>query len=259
MGDWSRVYHWFDCPDATAAREVYSKLRKSERHRWLDPTRWAVRVGFVNPKLVQAVCTQKHGGVDLSCYATEGTKHVKSFVAGAGQMQRYPEPDGFDLAWNYLVALKPAKFDLEPLASCMDGRVTKWGGYRAFFGATTPYGKDYVHWDLADFPTGGGPTERAIEALLLGNMESLQGSRAKLLFGMYSEQHGPVHTGRLALHVEQGGTAGFAILEVTGDWNDLTEDTRAGPYACYLDTQDKPIRLPPEHCCASAWDGSPRP
>ncbi|MBW2735595.1 MAG: hypothetical protein JRH20_24685 [Deltaproteobacteria bacterium] len=190
--------------------------------------------------LVQAVTSQKYGSTDLSAFATKGTKDVRSYLAGAEMMRCAFKSEGFDLAWNYIVALKPGAFDFAPLASCIPGKATKWGHRDAFVGVSTPYEKDYADWNLADFPSGGGPTEQAVEALLLGNMESLQGSRAKLVLGHYSEKHGPVHTGRLTIHVDQGGYTGFAILEISGDWNELSQVVRIGPYSWDLEREDKP-------------------
>jgi len=107
MGDWNRLYHWFECSSTLDAGRVHASLRRAASYRWLDSERWGLRFGFIgnSGRLLQAETVTKWGqDSEFGHFVIKEVPKVQLLQACAPHKfwHKSGRAGALDFQWNYL-------------------------------------------------------------------------------------------------------------------------------------------------------------
>lgn len=237
MGDWCVTDHFI-----VGDRPV-------PKPDWFDRESWAMRVGVIGPgiQLMQTMekwtCQRLAGdGVISVCaihgYLGEGP--CESFVAG----------------WNYLLA--PACTDdrlFRGLAEALDGdaEVVSQGAQRVLcLRETHLYGSAHRSLDVTEAFGDEAPLARFVDNFVHAERH-LHGHRTELVCGLWTHEHGFVHTGHVTFDLRQSWH-GDVAWQATGAHN-LLDAAWTGPCSGFLSLarHQRPVRM-----ALQRWPFEPR-
>jgi hypothetical protein len=256
VGDWCRLYHWFECATPADAGRVCAGLRNAARYRWLDGERWGLRFGLVegSRRLIQAETITKWGhdaGFGSFVIAKMPAVRLLQACAPHAFWSRLGSGGALDFRWNYLLALRPRQLRLEQAAQ-LAGLAAKVhrdeSGQLLILKLETPLSLPAVRLQSSSLscPPDADPVLRIAEALATCTPD-VAGQTISVLLGLHTPAHGCVHLARLSFHLDyQGpGLPGWASLDCTGEDNPLSQEATLGPYgnSTYLKRSGPPTRL----------------
>ena len=129
MGNWSCLYHWFECPDALTARLVYQRLEKAGDYFSQHFARWGLRFGYVSQRLVVAGSCVKWGlDIGFSNFVCQGLKDIEVSHMGVDSYDVFevaPRPYELDFQWNFAVCVQSPDLALSENSAAALGLQTK--------------------------------------------------------------------------------------------------------------------------------------
>lgn len=240
MGDWHRLFHYFECATDADARRVYAALGNASSYSWADPERWGLRFGFLGNggRLLQAETVSKYGfDAGLGTFAIAQVPKVHLVQAcGPYELWSQSGPAGqLDFTWNYLCAPRAPLLPLEEAAqrSGLTAQVRRTNQVQILcLAAPLALPAPAMKWEslYCEPDRPADPLARLLEALCLC-AQDLDGGPMDLFLGLRTGAHGYVQLASLALKIDQETDwPGWATLACDGKWNPLKEEVRAGPY-----------------------------
>lgn len=269
MGDWLRLFQFFECPTAADANRVYGNLGRAQRqYRWLHPGRWGMHFGFIgiSGRLIQTEVVTRNGFEDrLAPFVTSDTPDVHWMQVNANHnfwAQSGP-PGQFDFSWNYLFVPRGARNPRLPLeeavARCgIAAQVRRTNqGQVVCLAAPLAIPSACRQWEslYCEPEEPADPLTRLLESLCICAQE-LDGGSMDLFLGLRTAEYGYVQLATLTLQVDQETYwPGWANLMCNGDLNLLKDEVQAGSCAqsTYMGTTFPKIEL------TSDWPYDPAP
>lgn len=133
MGNWSCLYHWFECRDADAAEHLLARMAGAAAFDWADDARWGLRYGRLAPTVVQAVTSEKWGLTsDFRQFANAGDDAVAVVQAGIDHREFYLVegcPDLVCLEFDLVVPVSHRDYPLGELG--LEGSPDRFAGREA--------------------------------------------------------------------------------------------------------------------------------
>jgi hypothetical protein len=206
---------------------------------WFDRTTWAMRVGVIGPGLQLMQTMERWSCQRLAGRGIFGVCAPYDYLGG--------EPcDAFVVGCNYLLApsIRDQKlFHATAKELGDEARVVSAGHQRALCLRTAHlYEQARRTWKVAALGYLEDPLARLVD-VLLRNEPELRKTTTELVSGLYTDDHGFVHTGvlRLAIRTPWDGNIEW---EATGAHN-VFDASWSGPCAGFLSLQEhsRPVRV----------------
>lgn len=253
MGNWCTMTHLLSHPMPMMARSVLGALRRAgERHRWVDPERWALRAGMLAPTVVLAQSLTKYGAdvglADLAVQSVADTRVVQICV-GEDMLLGPRSGPGLMLGWNYVVSHHG--HDLAGVAAALGGgaRVIEAGGWQVLcLPEVAPL--RLVRGRLAEAVMVDDGIARLLYAFAAADA-CARGRRSSHLLGLYVPEIGFVHLLTLVLGLEgrRWEHSGCVDVEEGAGLNPVNFELVAGPYAGSIYVE----RPPPVTLARARW------
>jgi hypothetical protein len=248
MGNWCTMTHIFSHSTPMMARAVLGGLRRAgERHRWLDPERWALRAGMLAPNVVLAQSLTKYGAdiglADLAIQHVADTRVVQICV-GEDMMLGPRSGPGLMLGWNYVVSQRG--HDLAAVAGTLGGgaQVIEAGTWQVLcLPEVAPL--RLVRGRFAEAVMVDDGIGRLLYAFAAADAGAA-GRRSSHVLGLYVEGIGFVHLLTLVLGLEgrRWEHTGYVDVADGAGLNAVNFELVTGPYAgsIYVETEP-PVTL----------------
>lgn len=244
MGNWCTMAHIFSHSTPMMARSVLGGLRRAaERHRWMDPERWALRAGMLAPTVVLAQSLTKYGAdvglADLAIQYVADTRVVQICV-GEDMMLGPRSGPGLMLGWNYVVS--PRGHDLVGVADTLGcgARVIEAGGWQVLcLPEVAPL--RLIRGRFAEAVMVDDGLGRLLYAFAVADAYAT-GRRSSHLLGLYAPEVGFVHLLTLVLGLEGRSWehSGYVDVEDGAGQNPVNFELVAGPYAGSIYVEQPP-------------------
>ena len=227
MGNWSCLYHWFECKDTNHAEQVFDRLSQAiEAYDWSDPAKTGLKFGFVSDRLIQAVTCQKWGlETDFSHHIQSVNSQGAAICAGVDNVSYFHclgDPVTFVLSWDYFFATDP-KLNLQALLNTSDVKNFEISQKfnRPALCIPVPHTFNRPFFDESDIHDD--PSYHEMEELfkpLLSRHEPTD-----IVFGRNDPIHGDVNFGVLRVFGD-----GEFYYDTSGAYNILKREVLAGGY-----------------------------
>lgn len=223
--------------------------RPTPKPSWIDPDAWAMRAGVVAPGIVLMQTVEKWGGQRLAEDGVVGMCGPHDYLAGNA-------PTSFFAGWNYLLAPSGSDADLfRSVADALgdDARLETQARQRILcLRDALALGAARQTLKVAAAPYLDDPVAKLIGALVQ-HERSLRGRDTALVCGLWTVEHGFVHTGRVMLALSRA-REDHATITATAEHNVLAASWQ-GPLAglAWLPDHQKPVRVALER-----WPFDPR-